>query len=51
MVKNKMLVIEKVSKDKIMRIIKMNAKNKAEVKRRIQIETTKILYFKYETNQ
>ncbi len=51
MVKNKMLVIEKVSKDKIMRIIKMNAKNKAEVKRRKQIETTKILYIKYETNQ
>ena len=59
MMENKMLVIENVSKDRNIRILKMNVKNivkrgtknNADLKRRLQFETTKILYFKYETYQ
>lgn len=51
MMKDKMLVIEDFNNKKNEKFFRTDEIKKAEIKRRNQIETTKILYFKHETKQ
>lgn len=51
MMKDKMLVIEDFNNKKNESFFRTDEIKKAEIKRRNQIETTKILYFKHETKQ
>lgn len=51
MMKDKMLVIVDFNNKKNESFFRTDEIKKAEIKRRNQIETTKILYFKHETKQ